>query len=194
MRNKKAFTLMELLITVSIFAVITVTIYSGFHTGVFGYRNIEEALAIHQAARQALERVAMDLRNSFSFKSDESRFNGAANELSFLTLVDTFYEDGMHPEFSFVSYALTENRLMRLCRKNKESLKENSEVTAEELAVAVRALTFSYGYAEGEGASLQWKELWDDPAVMPAAVKIKLTIGKDDAAKEFERTIYLPSV
>ena len=83
MRKTSAFTLVELLIALMIFSVVMVTIYSTFHNGIFGCRNIEEVMEIHQGARQVLERINLDLRNSFAYSATETKFAGAASEMSF---------------------------------------------------------------------------------------------------------------
>ena len=49
MKIKSAFTLIELLISVSIFAVIMVSLYSAFSTGVLGLGKIEESAAVSDA-------------------------------------------------------------------------------------------------------------------------------------------------
>ncbi|MCX5715091.1 MAG: prepilin-type N-terminal cleavage/methylation domain-containing protein, partial [Candidatus Omnitrophica bacterium] len=67
MKKTKAFSLVELLIASAIFAVVMVSIYSAFRTGIFGYKNIRENIEIYQSARFILERINLDLRNAFAY-------------------------------------------------------------------------------------------------------------------------------
>lgn len=198
MKKIKAVTLIELLIASSIFVVLMLSIYSAFHTGIFGYRNIEEAINISQGARQILERINLDLRDSFAYAKDQTKFTGNKNDISFLALIDTFNENKIMQDYAFVSYALKGDKLMWLCRKNKDSLNDKSEVQPEELSANIKEIIFSYGNIVTAGQPLQWKDSWasqgdpeEEQKVLPLAVKVKLTL-KNRAEQDFERTIFLP--
>lgn len=198
MKKFRAFTLIELLIASSIFVVLMASIYSAFHSGIFNYRNIEKTLDIYDAARSVLERMNLDLRNSFAYGSQDgnTKFTGTKNELSFLTLADTFSEDAIRTEFAFVSYKLEEDRLLRTFRKNQGALNEESEVQPEEMASNVD-VKFEYGYIPKGEKDLVFKESWpgqDNPEeqkALPEAIKVKLTLNKR-TEQGFERTIFLP--
>lgn len=112
--------------------------------------------------------------------------------MSFFSLVDSFREENLAREYSLISYAQEENRLIRLARKGRESLKADSGVAAEEMASTLETIEFSYGYAEAVQETLIFKETWDDAKALPLAVKVKLAL-KDKINQEFERTIYLPA-
>lgn len=192
MKLVKALTLVELLIASSIFVVVIVTIYSAFHSGIFGYRNIEETLDVYQTARSILGRINLDLRNSFAYSEDETKFVGEKNKISFLTLVDTYRQDKIVQDYAFVSCKLgDDNKLVRLCRKNQEALKEDSEIQPEEMADNVEKLNFTYFYFDTADSKLKERDSWDDPKNLPVAVKVSLTI-KAKLEQKFERTIYLP--
>jgi len=184
------FTLVELLITSSIFVVIMLTIYSAFHTGIFSYRNIQDSIDTHQAAGQILERINLDLRNCFVYSADETRFEGKNKQISFLALADSYQEDNIVQDYAFISYGLEGDKLMRLCRKNLEALNDKSEIKPEEMADNVD-IVFSYFYIDRADNSLKEKEIWNDPKNLPTAVKINLTL-KGKTELNFERIIYLP--
>ena len=143
MKKNKALTLVELLIASSIFVLVMTTIYSAFHTGMFGYRNIDENINVYQTARLILGRINLDLRNSFVYSADESKFEGESNKLRFLTLVDSYQGNQIVQDYAFVSYEWEKNKLMRVCRKNKESLNEESEIPSEEMASDIDGINFS---------------------------------------------------
>lgn len=195
MRKNKAFTLVELLITSSIFVIVILTIYSAFCTGIFGYRNIEETIAVYQAARQILDRINLDLRNSFVYSNNETKFIGSPKDITFLTLVNTFSEDRIVQDYALVSYKLKGDKLMRLCRKNKEALNENSGILPEEMASGVE-MTLTYFYIDPVNHSLKEKDSWniqDNPEErqkLPVAIKVGLII-KNKIQQEFERKIFL---
>lgn len=191
MKKNKALTLVELLIASSIFVIVMVTIYSAFHSGIFGYRNIDENINIYQTARSILERINLDLRNSFTYSTDESKFEGENNRLGFLTLVDSYREENIVQDYAYVSYKLGENKFMRLCRKNQEAINDKSETEPEEMASDIDGINFSYGYIDPADKSLKWKESWDNLKALPIAVRVKLTL-KNKTKQEFERIVYLP--
>lgn len=199
MKKFSAFTLVELLVASTIFAVLMISLYSAFHTGMFGYRKIEEAIDISQKAGQILERINLDLRNSFVFSKDDAKFVGHKDSLSFLTIMDVFVEDEMKPMYSFVSYGWDGKALMRSCRKDKDSLNDGSALEAEEMGAGIKETSFEYGFMTKEG-KLEWKNSWAsnesesaEKAICPVAVKVKITI-KDKIEKEFERTIFFPTL
>lgn len=188
--KQRALTLVELLIASTIFVLVMTTVYSAFHTGIFGFRDIEENLDIHQTARQVLERIVLDLRNIITYSAEETKFKGDKNSLSFLTLVDKFSEGKMTRDYCSVSYNRKENKIMRLELLNKDSLKQESDTEPEELASRIKELQFSYAVIEKDTQQLKWLDLWEDTAALPAAVKVKISIGPK-RKEEFERTIFL---
>lgn len=199
MRKKnQAITLIELLIASSIFVVVVLTVYSAFHTGIFGYRSIEETTGIYQAASFVLQRINLDLRNSFAYSEEEAKFSGSKNSISFLTLVDSFIGEEIMQEYALVSYNFEGAGLTRLCLKNKECLKENPQTAPEELIsdIKIEETAFAYGYMTEDG-KLAWKDSWagedsgkEEKKDLPVAVKIRLIL-KNKIRHEFERTIYL---
>ncbi|MEK6714716.1 MAG: prepilin-type N-terminal cleavage/methylation domain-containing protein, partial [Candidatus Omnitrophota bacterium] len=191
-QTQKGFTLVELLIATSIFVVVMVSIYSSFGAGMFGYKDIEENIKISQGARQILERMNLDLRNSFAYSESDSKFSGAKDSLSFLSLTDNYNNNEITPAYAFISYKLEGDRLMRLRRINQEALKETSGIEAEEITALIEELVFSYADIVASEHTLEWKDSFGEAQkTLPAAVKVKLIL-KSKVKAEFERTIYIP--
>lgn len=91
MKNKKGFTFVELIIALTIFAIIALGIYSTFSTGLTTYKRSEGAGRLQQEARWALDRMAKELRDAviynFGADEEESSFSGERDKISFLSLV-----------------------------------------------------------------------------------------------------------
>jgi type II secretion system protein J len=189
MKLNRAFTLVELLIAASIFAVVMVSLYAAFATGVFGYRNIEERIGAYQEAINILTFIDKDIRNSLPFSSAEVKFSGSASSVSFFTLVDDYQGSEMTRTLARVSYERNGPGLMRTCRRKQESLSLNPQTKPEEIASGVEDMVFTYLY--NDGGALKEKDSWQDLKALPAAVKVKLKIKKK-SVYDFERTIYLP--
>jgi prepilin-type N-terminal cleavage/methylation domain-containing protein len=188
MSGKRAFTLIEVLIASSIFAVVMVALYAAFSSGVFGWRNIEEQTEAYQQARHILGRMNLDLRNSFAYASGDAGFSGSGDKISFFATVDDYQENGFIRNYALVSYYQQGNKLMRLCRRNSDSLNPASEVKAGEIGSGVERISFTYIYID-KGKSRE-SESCDNAKIFPAAVKVKLVLKKK-YAYEFERMIYL---
>ncbi len=187
------FTLIELLVASGILTLVMLGIYSAFHSGLFSYRNIDEAINVSQQARQVLGRINSDLRNSFVYYLDnQTKFSGDSENLNFLTVVDSYsgQEDRLWRHYAFISYKLEGDKLMRLCRKDQDALNDKSQAAADEMVSNIGSMSFSYGYVGADGKTVEWRQNWDDPKVLPVAVKVKLGLkGKTEYG--FERTIYL---
>ncbi len=193
MRKPRAFTLMEMLIAVTIFAVIVVSIYSAFQSGIFGYRNIEDALDLNQAAFSSLDRMDTDIRNCFSFSSDDNKFSGDSGNISFLTLANIYEANRIKKSFAFVSYSVKDNKLIRLCRTGSAALNADSAISPEEM-VENSGIKFEYGYVQS-GRVVVYRNSWTDKKNLPSCVKVTLSAGSEaKARKVFERTIYLTAI
>lgn len=177
------FTLIELLIVTSIFALIMIGFYTAFHSGIFGYKSIDEALNNYQSGYRIMERINMDLKNSFTYSDTKTGFTGQNNSIGFFSLVDACY--------SLVSYRLDDDNktLLRLCKKNSQAVNKETKVEPEIMTTNVQELSFSYVYLDAYGQE-RIKDYWDDPKALPFAVKVKLIL-KDTQKYEFKRKIFL---
>lgn len=196
MMHKRGVTLIELLIASAIFAVVIVSFYSAFYAGTFGSKNIEENISVSASARKIMERLNLDLRCAFAYSADDTKFTGTQNEVTFLTLIDSYRDDEIVQDFALVNYKLTADKLMRLCRKNEQSLSDKSLIIADEMAQNIGELVFTYMYRDAAGGWHE-KNSWagvGDPSEeknkLPDAIKVKLTI-KGKAEYQFQRQIFL---
>ena len=63
-KNVRGFTLMELLVALSIFSVVVLAIYSTFSVGMTARERGEKASDLYQEARMILDRMATEIRNT----------------------------------------------------------------------------------------------------------------------------------
>jgi len=182
----KAVTFIELVIASAIFTVIVVIIYSSFHLGITGYKNISASVDLHQSAGIFLLRINSELRNSFAYCLGDSRFRGDKNQISFFTLTDV----RISPEYCRISYLQEANKIKKLCLRGKNSLIDNVDSGSEEFFFDVASLNFGYGEYDMNNDSFSWKDSWQDPSRLPDAVKVEVIL-KDKTTYNFARTIYL---
>jgi len=182
MKNKKSFTMIELLISLSIFAVIMITLLTAFRTGIFGLNRMQESIEASEYGFIALSHINKDLRNSFVYSKEDSKFKGEKDSLSFMTL---------SPNYSFVNYYLSGNELLRLIRSGQEALKSGSGIKPRVVAKRIKRIEFTYFSSDPDTKQLKETNAWEEPSFMPAAVRIILIPEKTEEAG-FTRTIYLP--
>lgn len=197
-------TLLELLVATTIFSIVSLSLYSAFQTGILTYQRIDSAFSIYQDARIALNRIELDLKNSFIYAQSNSGFKGNAQGLEFFSVVDVFDQTQGHARLCRVKYKFSEGILRRISYQGLEALKENSELESEDLSLKVKEASFQYAYSTGRpDEPYDWQEAWPREAdavqlkTLPLAVKIKLSLREKKGQKEtgiveFNRTIFLP--
>jgi len=204
-KGLRSFTLIELMIAATIFAIVMVSVFSSFRSGVLSVRTVDSNTELFQTGRVTLEQLNADLRNSFAYKANFTGFLGTAQELTFFTVVDNYVNGQIMPELSRVSYASVENngqsKIVRSSLLGLAALENDSSGYPESLAENAQ-LYLRYGYlvngSEAEG--LQFKDSWASkdteeseraklPQAVEATVIFNITVEKE---KRFQRTIYLP--
>jgi len=183
MKNKNAFTLIELLIATAIFSVVALGIYSAFYTASLTYRRIDRDFGFYQSSRITLNRIEQDLRNSFGYLDNDSKFKGGAGELDFFAIRDSFEKNKKFTDVCRIKYSLANNILKRYLYKGLDALKGDTQVTAQDLAENVEEVSFKYAYQTGDNNSpYDWQDSWPfsqtspQLGTLPIAVKIKLVM------------------
>jgi prepilin-type N-terminal cleavage/methylation domain-containing protein len=207
MRNK-SFTLVELLISLAIFSVVILSIYSAFGTGITSYNRIDSAFTLYQRARVILKRMELDLNNGFVYSplGPETKFKGSEKTLEFFTVADIFQEDKIYSQVCRIKYSLNNDILTRTSYQGLAALETPEGITPDELASDVKDITFAYAYWNREANKLDWENNWpreqeiSSPASLPLAVKITLSLiekdkhGKQLGAVSFSKTVPLNGV
>lgn len=207
------FTLVELLLAASIFSVIVLSIYSAFQTGILSYRKADAAFGLLQEARLILYRMELDLKNSFAYTKENSRFQGTQGNMDFFSLTDTFSEGQVFSNLSRIKYELASGILKRVYYKGKSILEETGNGEDQELSSDVKGISFQYAYATNNPAEpYGWQSFWPkkenesdltQQKAIPLAVKIELTMkeqggkggsagGQQEQEAVFTRIISLP--
>jgi prepilin-type N-terminal cleavage/methylation domain-containing protein len=197
MKKKGGFTLIELLVSASILSVVMLGAYSAFRGGVLSYKKIDSALSVYQAAISLLNRMELDLKNSFAYRQQDSKFKGDNRNMDFFSVLDIFDEElAAKTVLCRLKYSWQERKFKRAVAVNQEALKEEGAPEGEEAPSAIKEVKFQYATGGKEG---RWQELWPkendgaQKATLPAAVKIELTLKADSGESvTFIKTVYLP--
>ena len=86
----KGFALIELLVAISIFAVVVTVVYTTLYTGVKAYQRTQIELILNQEINQIFDKLSVELRNcndaSYNETEDWGGFRGDAQSISFFTI------------------------------------------------------------------------------------------------------------
>lgn len=183
--NFNAFSLVELLIALSIFSIISIAIYSTFSSGAAVLRRAKIIDLAFQKGLLKQERLSRELRQMIFCRKQS--FSGNAERISFCGIVDyipcrlIYYFDSPTQTF------------MRNCDKLPDiidpdgkvgvKLKSKSTVFLDQ----VKGVKFSYLYLDLK-QNYNWAEEWIE-GHLPIAVKISISTE----SREYVTTVFLPT-
>ena len=192
MSKKSAFTFIELLIAVTIFCIIAVSVYSVFNAGIRVWLRTNPIVEGNQAMRILFNTVSLDLKNTVAYTNIETNFKGESKRISFITLIEVAGEKiPLHSELARVVYCFDKDTktIKRLVATKDEGLDETKAKGQEFLRDAKEEdLGFEYCYKEaypGAEFAYKWKDAWQDEAKIPRGIRIKLG--------EFRKVIFIPT-
>lgn len=205
-RCQTGFTLIELLIAASIFSIIILSLYSAFQTGILTYNKMDSAFGVYQTSRVALNRIELDLKNSFAHSKDDSKFRGSGQTLDFFSVIDAFEKGTSYASVYRIKYELSGTALKRTCFQGIDALKESAAVfEGDELTSEAKEISFQYAFATSNpDKPYDWQDSWpkadnpDQQKTIPLAVKIKLSLieknrqQKELGIVEFTKIVSLP--
>jgi len=189
----KGFTLLELLITTSLIALMGLAIYSTFVRGVMVWDRGSKTNIVEREVRFSLQSLAKELRSSFKFSGIE--FKGTKNEISFPTYVNTAgIAQAPKWEVGRVSYFFdSKKNTFSRWQKSYIDLFQDDLPKAREIVSQVNDLEINYYFFDTIGKTYKWKNSWSDKENFPSGIRIVLTIGSGEEEKEFVKTVYIPT-
>lgn len=214
------FTLLEILIAISIFAVVVTTVFGSFH-GVFGQVGIlQESMDAHEMAKNCLDRMMTDLQSihvaqppGYSVPEsgtdpDPYRVVGETVEeggssfgrLRFASLAHVSLGRHKRSGIAEIVYHVTAEAdgtyLLRRSDRLDFDGADEPEAPANDpiLCEGLQSVAFTYINAEGDP-----QEVWDSESdtfdfQTPRAVRIRLVLGTAESAHVFETAVVLPQV
>ncbi|MCU0666002.1 MAG: prepilin-type N-terminal cleavage/methylation domain-containing protein [Candidatus Omnitrophica bacterium] len=186
LNNKKAFTLVEVLLASAIFAILAVGLYSLFYSAIRNYQKIEDSSEIYNTQRLVFSQIQRDLRNAFIYKTGDSGFIGSSNKLDFYTITNAYKNSTLYREAAQIEYAFNNNALTR-----QILTKENAQSS---FSSQVKDLSFEYARKSDDpkaSSAYVWQEVWpveapqdislQQKARLPLALRVKIFISLDKA-------------
>jgi prepilin-type N-terminal cleavage/methylation domain-containing protein len=181
---KKAFTLIELLLTLCIFSVVSLSVYSTFNQGMKVWKRANQMNTKERKTLLKIEKLQRQIRQSFINK--DIVFSGEKQQICFPQVINS--------EALRLTYAFDLDKKQIVYAADKLSdviLEEDKEDKPkpkfQTYLSNVELLSFSYLFYDLQEKIYIWKDEWKEKG-LPLAVKINLTI--DDKINLY--TIFLP--
>ena len=167
------FTLLELIIALSILSMVIVLIGRGFHLGINAWEKGESETRWTQRLRVLSGLMSQQLKSVYPYMveiEDEKviLFKGETDSVLFVTTLT----DSLYGGFKWVRYSFREETLMY-----REGLLPDKELTGEIsgddeiMDTNIEEVKFEYYSPEEE----EWKGSWDFGEDLPGAVRVKLS-------------------
>lgn len=197
-KGNRGFTLLEVLVAVSILAFITASVWSSLFASARAREAVEKRDNFHQRVRLVLDRLSTDLSLAFIVPAARgfTGFRGTSDRVTFSTLAHQQIDPkSKESEEGLVMYFLERDQerpsLYELRRKEEKRLKrEFREPDTRALTLLPGVTELKFEYYDGE----KFSDEWDHESIetkkkdnIPRAVKIHLKVKDKD---DFEHTLY----
>ena len=187
---KKGFTLLEVLLGVSILAFIGVAAYTALSGGLRSWQRAEEVSVNLQTGRALIDGLGQLLRSSYKspLGSEIYSFKGDEESVSFVTASSCFR---LNQEESFLLRRISvslEDGVLNLKQSNPLSEEESA---AKALSEDLKKISFRYYDSGAE----DWIEEWDSSENLPSQVEIKLIVANVNSRLDdltWSRIVRLP--
>lgn len=168
MRKAKALTLIEVMVAVTIFTLLSVSLYS-FLAAAF---KIKRSVSINNRhdfkAKLYLDSLSRELQSSVAYYGDLRDFNATSDNLSFYTIHSEYDEAAIVK----LNYFVDGHKLMRQSQSaylEEFDGKANSVFSFDELA-----------FAYWDSNNSTWVDNWQEKSGLPAGVRIQSSFAKKD--------------
>lgn len=187
-RNNKAFTLIELLLALSIFAVAVLSFSFALRNGMFTYFYAEKNSKILKSVNYTVLRFQRDIRNTVSYNVKE--FKGDQTEVSFVSITRNGGKDvSVRP--NLITYTFDSGGILRTC----SDLVENDSEETIYLEGMIDSGTFQYATFDSDDGDVKWVSSTDSFSSISIPKGIALEFAFEDAkgqGRTVRREIYLP--
>ena len=180
------FTLLELLIALTLFSVVIVIVGSVFGTGIFAWKRGEGEMGFYQELRLTFDRMAIEIRNILPYEN--APFTGEKNSFSFVELRPS--RSSSSPEWIQVTYEVKKTGTAPvLVRRTRPLSKE--EADEEVLLSSFSELEFYYFAKELEG-EWHWTEKWDYEKFKGPPPFVRMVFVME-GGEEWEKIFWVPT-
>jgi prepilin-type N-terminal cleavage/methylation domain-containing protein len=181
-RSERGFTLLELLISMTLFLLIVVILGGALRLGFRSIGAAEKKLDLLERFRTSVRIINTQLQSSAPLTYDEDGarkyyFKGDATNLQFATPQSVW---GGENGCVIVSYRLQTTDKGRLALIASERLSGREEVQEVKLFDDLKALSFSYFSREGTEEEGKWTDEWSDNSRYPERLRVNITMDSGE--------------
>jgi len=195
-RSLTGFTLIELILAVSLFFIVSASLFLSMRSGLLLYKRSDEGLTLSHEIQYFLNKLSYELRNSFHYSSIP--FEGNEERLSFPSILVTYDEDKVFTDIYNIEYNFKARTLMR--KSNCLSRKDDKDKKDKILYPLLKNISFSFGFLDEGEKTVIWKEEWPSEleGLIPKAVGINLVVTffdkdmKFGVDKKINKKIWIP--
>ena len=187
--KKNGFTLLEVLIGMTIFAIIAASVYTSLYLGIKVFKNEETQETLLQETVISLHELAGIFRCAFISSGNENiTFMGSGTRVEFFAI----NREGDLEKTSIYLQESPDLEKSLIISKEKVVKKEESE----DIQVGVinsRINEFKLSYYDDKTS--EWVDDWMESLVLPRQIRIQVAVGKLDNSSEgteLEKYVYLP--
>ena len=186
-KNSTGMTLIELLITMTILAVISTAIYASLNSGLKIWKRINQQL-VHEDLDIFFDRFGHDLRNCARFAGIS--FTGTQERVEFPTILPSPHFGG--DVIGRITYAYDQQAktLIRV-QQDFSQIHSGEEPSKTQPIPDLGLVKFRYYVYDKETKEYSWREDFLE-GDFPLAVRIELELGNGPQAQNFTRTVGIP--
>lgn len=184
------FTLLELIVSSVLIALILVATYSAFSSGLKIWTRANKTVLKNEQVFITLERLARELRSNITFSSYSS--NWSTDSISFPILSQPLSADGQPAGYYLparVTYSFNDGA--GVITRQLQIYGRDDKPSDRQLATGIKSLKFYYRSYDETGQG-KWEE--KNPSVKPTAVRVEIIPkgAKDEPEETISRIIGLP--
>jgi general secretion pathway protein J len=172
MKNEKGFTLLELILAITILSMVTLIIGSGFRLGINAWERGEAEADETQKLRVLSGLMSQQLKSIYPYKMEIEEkevvvFKGEPNSIMFVTTLTDSSQGGL----KWVRY-LYENGVLLYKEGILPDKKLLEKISGDEEIIDsnIREVKFAYFSPDTD----EWEESWDLGRGLPKAVRVKI--------------------
>jgi general secretion pathway protein J len=182
-RASKGFTLLEVLVATTIFALVIMVLYAGYRLAIRSWESGERSHAAISELRLAGSFIRRHTTQAFPLAVSESRawrlwFEGEARGLVFVTTMPTYLGQGGMYEMTLKVDAQDDGATLvvsrRLLHPDAEPGKPGVDDLARPLLENLESAQFAYFGATGEDGEESWHTSWQGRQRLPRLVRLRI--------------------
>jgi hypothetical protein len=186
--KRQALTLIEIIITASLVAIVGLAVFSALDSGLRIWQKLTKS-TIEEDVHIFFEKFAIDIRNSFEYKDID--FVGTKREAGFAGLVTSPLEGLRRGPGQIIYKFYPEQGVVTSEKRNLNNIFREKPGLIQKRLEYVEVFRFSYYYYDFLRKEYFWVDKWDE-AKLPLAVRVSLAILRDGISYKFTKTFNIP--